>query len=838
MWLEYDKQLRMSEKIDADKYTEAIQIIYPESKSTLGKQIEMTKSMVDILEYADTALGFNPRTLVSGGADLAKEIIVFSASLFGLPSSVADVAKVTNYIPKATDVLSDAFKDIDDTLYSTLWGELRDTINLGGDEDDVMAYDAKNNSVLAAFMEGDGALVSDDMMHNLKLIFLKNIHFKQHKDTYLQNLITTIRYYHEAKEKSVIVRPLNNHESYFIRSVNPSFRSEFKATPRGYSQDSFLGKNPRVTLSYDGVTIGLLKFKEKDEKGNYTTEDYDYTTNNILSFATAGDYVINWKYQDDTGIEKNGKLYVKFVNPHTTSITDYKINTNYIDNTEGFIKATPIFSSTGYIEYDMQIKLGNTTLEEPYNTGIKIPNYADRISGKLGTNKLNELKNAKIRFLPKKSSSYTFEPKEFEINLLDYSLNGDENVFDSTYIEHKRLSDSAAPAVATIDLYIGNPDVKPIAIDFEDDGIYDKTLINRSTDDYSHMYVSALYRKKGFYKPCVNFRHIASKLEKRICEEYAIKVTGEDEPPVAELDIPELKASRTQIKVGFTVTFMIDMANIDSTYAWDTDYGGTIVSEAIANGKDTIIVEYHKQGVFFPYVEVVLTDGKTVKIKSKPIKVDVEDTTGTITHNGTTYGTVTSPYTGKVWLDRNLGASQVCTAYNDTACYGDYYQWGRNYDGHQDSDSPTTTIQATDVNNVGHGDFIDDGYSFRWASVDNDGSLRSTNWSKTDGTSVCPRGFRVPTRDELQAEFENSNSLVNVDFFNNFLKFPIAGKRSGSQAFQPDANEEVSGIWTSSADYDVTENVVSGGVVYFGPTFVLWTNYNVALGFTVRCLRD
>lgn len=29
-----------------------------------------------------------------------------------------------------------------------------------------------------------------------------------------------------------------------------------------------------------------------------------------------------------------------------------------------------------------------------------------------------------------------------------------------------------------------------------------------------------------------------------------------------------------------------------------------------------------------------------------------------ITHNGTSYGTVTSPYTGRVWLDRNLGAAR------------------------------------------------------------------------------------------------------------------------------------------------------------------------------------
>ena len=78
-----------------------------------------------------------------------------------------------------------------------------------------------------------------------------------------------------------------------------------------------------------------------------------------------------------------------------------------------------------------------------------------------------------------------------------------------------------------------------------------------------------------------------------------------------------------------------------------------------------------------------------------------------ITHNGTTYGTVTSPHTGRVWLDRNLGAAQVCTSFDDVACYGDYYQWGRNSDGHEDSASVNTATQAVNVTTVGHGDFID-----------------------------------------------------------------------------------------------------------------------------------
>jgi len=159
-----------------------------------------------------------------------------------------------------------------------------------------------------------------------------------------------------------------------------------------------------------------------------------------------------------------------------------------------------------------------------------------------------------------------------------------------------------------------------------------------------------------------------------------------------------------------------------------------------------------------------------------------------IYHNTTTYATVTSPYTGRVWLDRNLGASQVCTAFDDAACYGDYYQWGRGFDGHQESNSSTTATLATDVTNVGHGDYITNNTTPNdWTSVDTTGTIRIANWSKTDGTSVCPVGFRVPTIDELSVELLDVGSAQidgntpsmdkRENAFSTFLKLPSSGYR-------------------------------------------------------------
>ncbi len=52
-------------------------------------------------------------------------------------------------------------------------------------------------------------------------------------------------------------------------------------------------------------------------------------------------------------------------------------------------------------------------------------------------------------------------------------------------------------------------------------------------------------------------------------------------------------------------------------------------------------------------------------------------------------GEVLSP-TGKVWMDKNLGATQVATSSTDAASYGSLYQWGRNTDGHESRTSATT----------------------------------------------------------------------------------------------------------------------------------------------------
>ena len=203
-----------------------------------------------------------------------------------------------------------------------------------------------------------------------------------------------------------------------------------------------------------------------------------------------------------------------------------------------------------------------------------------------------------------------------------------------------------------------------------------------------------------------------------------------------------------------------------------------------------------------------------------------ENIAAPILHDGITYGVVVSPYTGKKWLDRNLGASEVCTVLNDTACYGGYYQWGRQSDGHQTYDSLTTTNKATDVSSVGHNMFIVT-TSGDWAdSINNSVSIRNHNWNLADGSSICPVGYRVPSMEELRAETVTSIGDVNnfTDAFNNFLKLPSSGRRDNDGSLLGQDGSVF--IWTRD-----------GLALYIGEN---WQPHNGDLseGLSVRCVQN
>jgi uncharacterized protein (TIGR02145 family) len=225
--------------------------------------------------------------------------------------------------------------------------------------------------------------------------------------------------------------------------------------------------------------------------------------------------------------------------------------------------------------------------------------------------------------------------------------------------------------------------------------------------------------------------------------------------------------------------------------------------------------------------------------------IDDNFATKTITYKGKEYKTVKSPYTGKVWLDRNLGADRICQSFSDKGCYGYLFQFGREFDGHQERNSPITrtrkdTITNNDntyvvVGNSGALDWVVDG-------VDSDKSQRVAFMKNSDGNGICPQGFRVPTLDEISAETkynEQGISFPGNSINDNFLKLPLAGYRNAQSQNGTITEEGQRGAyWTSSPSPRDDGSVAIRYIFFSQDAFLNYGTYYVFNGESVRCIHQ
>ncbi|MCB4760201.1 MAG: pre-peptidase C-terminal domain-containing protein, partial [Sulfurovum sp.] len=151
----------------------------------------------------------------------------------------------------------------------------------------------------------------------------------------------------------------------------------------------------------------------------------------------------------------------------------------------------------------------------------------------------------------------------------------------------------------------------------------------------------------------------------------------------------------------------------------------------------------------------------------------------TVTYKSARYECVASSKTGRIWLDRNIGASQVASTAFTYKAYGNYFQWGRPADGHQRSNSPEIgSVQVSTTSPSSNSGFITvDTNTSDWvkSGVDDNGTQREAFLQKTDGTGICPQGYRVPTIAEWRAELNASSQ----DMSSSVLNLPLAGFRDG-----------------------------------------------------------
>lgn len=195
---------------------------------------------------------------------------------------------------------------------------------------------------------------------------------------------------------------------------------------------------------------------------------------------------------------------------------------------------------------------------------------------------------------------------------------------------------------------------------------------------------------------------------------------------------------------------------------------------------------------------------------------------------------VYSPATGRVWMDRNLGASRVALNSTDAAAYGDLYQWGRGNDGHSRRDAAVVSGRVSagyegsafikDEN-----DWLSEKDDFRWNAGTEENPIKTVN-------DPCPIGYRVPTWKEWNEEKNNIDYIMlNSDatvFSASPLKLPFSGSRH--YAWGTLYATGVNGYYWSSKVYDATR----------GRDFTFYGNRTTknahprSDGFAVRCIKE
>ena len=197
--------------------------------------------------------------------------------------------------------------------------------------------------------------------------------------------------------------------------------------------------------------------------------------------------------------------------------------------------------------------------------------------------------------------------------------------------------------------------------------------------------------------------------------------------------------------------------------------------------------------------------------------------------------------TGNIWMDRNLGATQVATSSTDAASYGDLYQWGK-VQAFTSAYDTATNLTAPVNNTTEAGAFFVEAPSAPkdWlTTVTTSQEVNNTRWnSGTEGAPVkvtandpCPVGYRIPTETELNAERLTFSSNNAAGAFASELKLPVAGCRSRSAGALTYVGS--TGFYWSST----VSGTISRGL-YFESNFAGMTNDSRAVGGSVRCIKE
>jgi len=226
--------------------------------------------------------------------------------------------------------------------------------------------------------------------------------------------------------------------------------------------------------------------------------------------------------------------------------------------------------------------------------------------------------------------------------------------------------------------------------------------------------------------------------------------------------------------------------------------------------------------VLTPYI-----DADESPVRNDTIDTDFENNfkcgESKITFDGIIYNTVS--FKERCWLDRNLGAKRAAQAPGDKNSFGDYYQWGRLTDGHEEKRS-TPTILLSEIDNPGFAGFIlTTTAPYDWHTPQNNDLWKDT---ARINNNPCPDGWKVASKSDFDILLSGNNSIL--DLYKSPLRIPASGYRDGTSGNIIDVGSKTL-LWSSSSKGKKAFAIEAGKIQ------AKEKKYQRANGLPVRCLK-
>lgn len=212
-----------------------------------------------------------------------------------------------------------------------------------------------------------------------------------------------------------------------------------------------------------------------------------------------------------------------------------------------------------------------------------------------------------------------------------------------------------------------------------------------------------------------------------------------------------------------------------------------------------------------------------------------------------TYGGVATTYVtvrgadGHIWLQQNLGSSQVAESATDTEAYGDLFQWGRWDDGHQKRNSVTSNVMPSPNNPTGLGggtpEFLTAGSDWWTAGVITDKWEHADPADVTEDNGCDPckamgNNWEMPTQEDWTTITQNENITNIATAFSSNLKLTVGGSRNTSGGFNFESQRGYYWSKTTTSNSNYAKYLYYSNAIV-NPAAGTYRKY----GNSVRCIK-